>query len=214
MKSKKIAGLGIRLLAGIIDIFIFLLIFLFSSLIAVYNNKVHSIIGYYFWFLIIIVYILIVHNLIPFLFKGFTIGKFICKIKYESLKKESISFQNIFKKELLYWNSLMISIIFWVLFVSPDLSEKLIISRQNKNTNNLSNKEVILASIGPLYFTFSLTISSVFTLTILNKNKIGFNDYFSKIVTTYKNKFIEQKKYEEFIIVSKDRKLKKFEWEF
>ncbi|MGL5205086.1 MAG: RDD family protein [Metamycoplasmataceae bacterium] len=193
---NKPAGFWIRILSMFIDLVIFSVIAISSSLIAIKKNDDLLIIvnwGYYIWMLLVILEILILFIIIPIILKGKTIGMLVCQINFISLKDESIWLM-ILKRNQLYAFLWIFSILVTMCFISPELFQKMsdISNKQNDNELVLETWESTLIAIpattsGIIIF---IDIFSILSINV-NKNMYSINDRFVEIQMIYSNKYIE-----------------------
>lgn len=219
MLQNKKAGFWIRFLSILIDIIIFCVIGITSSLMCLQkkefptiNVEIYQISDdwylYYIWLNLLIIIISIQYILIPFCFKGKTIGMMITKLEIDF--QNSLKWKTILKRIELGPMLWIIIIFFFICFVWPSTINKMtVISYIRTNFSNLQQtdqnyqlvKELleqnklnliericysIPASTSPLilFFDLFMLISIGF-----RKNKIGLIDRFSSSFVVYKNRF-------------------------
>lgn len=219
MKNKN-AGFFIRFLSLIIDLTIFILIGISSSLMCireVYDEHFGSLYqvkiewAYYLWLFLLITILIVQFILIPFWFKGKTIGMILTKLELVSLDEESIKYK-IFKKTQVGVFMWILTIILFMVFVKIETINKInfysfiqkkrnIFDKLDIETKNAVIKKYKLGTWETVFITIPSTISSItifgqlFALLSIgiSKNKIGILDKFSNTKIVYKNKTVDVK---------------------
>lgn len=197
MKSiKKTAGFWIRILSILIDLTLFCIIAISSSLIAIQNNNnLLTIIpwGYYLWMTLVIFEILILFIVIPILSKGRTIGMWCCQINLISLKKEPVWLM-VIKKNQLYSFLWIFSILVSMSFISPQLCQKMydISNQAIDGTLKLEPWEAAMLAIPSTTSGIVIFVNIFTVLSInMNKNKQGINDKLTETQMIYSRRFVE-----------------------
>ncbi|MGL5732833.1 MAG: RDD family protein [Metamycoplasmataceae bacterium] len=189
---NKPAGFWIRILSILIDLVIFSVIAISSSLIAIKKIDDSLIIvhwGYYVWMVLVIFEIIVLFIIIPILLKGRTLGMIACQINFISLKEEPIWLM-VIKRNQLYSFLWIFSIIVTMTFINPELFQKM--SEANDDKLVLEPWESTLIAIpattsGIIVF---INIFSILSINI-NKNMYSLNDRFVEIQMVYSKKYIE-----------------------
>lgn len=236
----KNAGFFIRFLANLIDIVIFVVFGMLLSLICIGkgsipidNNKTIELYlvtkwyAYYIWLVSLILMIIVESIVIPYFFKGRTLGMLITQLTI-LWNDDDLLIKKIFKRWQLGWFIWMIIILLFLAFISPKIVNKLIVfSFINNNPKEFANMDQIamnnFINSHKLNFieTMFLTIpSSISSFTIIaqvlllmsigaSKNKIGIIDKLTNTRITYKKKVVEIKEKE--IKIPKPEKIENIE---
>ncbi|MDK2819416.1 MAG: RDD family protein [Mycoplasmataceae bacterium] len=218
-KVQKQAGFWIRILSILIDLIIFLLIAISTSLIALKKENNNLIIlswGYYVWLVLLIVEIIILFIIIPLFLKGRTIGMLSCKISILSLQEDPTLFI-VLKKNQLYSFLWIFSILVFMLFISPELAQKMsLISSQGNVEEDKLVLEVWEKALIAIPSTTSGIIIFINILTIfsinMNKNMYGINDKFTNTKLVYTKKWIEIFDKNDKVILKEKRKKHNLIW--
>lgn len=208
------ASFKIRLLAGLIDILIFLLFsFLTSYLIFLNSNFMNSSgkkdlesLRYYLWFFVQITLIFCLQIIIPsFLLQGQTIGRWLVRIKLIPEFEKDISkikmFIYVLKKELFHSIAWIIVFLIFAILISPRLATKMIgvnfgVKIKNNFLNNVDddpweNFEKALISIPIFIVNLNILINVTILISIAKFKQGGFTDLYSRTLMVYKYKFNE-----------------------
>ncbi|MGL5205874.1 MAG: RDD family protein [Metamycoplasmataceae bacterium] len=193
---NKPAGFWIRILSILIDLIIFSVIAISSSLIAIKKINDSLVIihwGYYAWMVLVIFEITILFIIIPILLQGKTIGMLVCQINFISLKEEPIWLM-VIKRNQLYSFLWIFSILVTMSFISPELFQKMsdISNKTNDDGLVLEAWESTLIAIpsttsGLIVF---INIFSILSIN-MNKNMYSLNDRFVEIQMVYSKKYID-----------------------
>ncbi len=214
---KKPAGFWIRVLSILIDLVVFCVIAISSSLIAI-DTKNNSLLiipwGYYVWMVLVIFEILILFIVIPILSKGRSIGMWCCQINLISLQEESVWLM-VVKKNQLYAFFWIFSILVSMSFISPELSQKMVnISRQPiDGTLKLKSWETAMLAI-PSTTSGIIIFINIFTILSINMNKNmrGINDKLTNTQMIYSRKNIEIFDEKNKVILKEEIKKQKLIW--
>lgn len=224
IEENKKAGFWIRALSLLIDIVIFSIIGILSSLMCIkkvyfstVNLNIYQVKNdytYFLWLLILILDLSIFFIAIPFLFNGKTIGMMITRlaIKYNEGTKK---YWSLFKKAQLGPILWIVVIIFFMIFVWPTTINKMVIFSyiKNKNipeseaikdllsSNKWNLRETIFYSIPAALSPIIIIVQLLFLISVGFKgNKIGLVDKFSNSQIIYTNKF-DRKNIETFELI-------------
>ncbi len=214
---KKPAGFWIRVLSIFIDLIIFCVIAISSSLIAIDTRNSSLLIipwGYYVWMVLVIFEILILFIVIPILSKGRSIGMWCCQINLISLQEESVWLM-VVRKNQLYAFLWIFSILVSMSFISPDLSQKMVnISKQSiDGTLKLQSWEAAMLAI-PSTTSGIIVFINIFTILSINMNKNmrGINDKLTNTQMIYPKKNIEIFDEKNKVILKEEIKKQKLIW--
>lgn len=192
---KKKSGFFIRFTSLLIDLTIFCLIGIFSSLMCIGKNEkgisiINSFLYYYLWLLLLIVLILIQFILIPLITKGKTIGMLICGLELTLISNDESIYTIIIKRQILGSIPWIITILLYIAFVTPDIINKIIITKQVKESDlKLDGWEMARLTIPSTLSSFLIFFQSLLLMTIgINKQKQGFVDKVTKSQIIWKNK--------------------------
>lgn len=212
--QKRTAGFWIRFLSISIDVILFCVIAISSSLICIEArefpqiNKTLSQVKndyfYYIWFMLVVLILTIQFLGIPFILKGKTLGMIITRLEIDTndqpLKKVIL---NRFKFGALLW--IFIFVVFMI-FVRPTMINKMLIYKYVKenfdennqqavellNANKLSLLDTVLYSV-PSIFSPIIVFAEVFFLISIGfkKTKISIIDNFTNSKIVFANKYIK-----------------------
>lgn len=232
MKINKHAGFWIRLMALLIDVIIFVVISISSSLLIINAQEfklwdqqliymVNTNWTYYLWFLIPISLLIIQFLLIPLLTKGKTIGQLIFQIKVASFSEnhwKSVIFKR-WQLGALIW--ILVMIMFMVL-VNPTTINKVslytFIQNHQKefkaldpdqqsqiiNAYQLNSWETALLAILATTSSFNIMAQMLLLISIsIKPNKIGLLDRLTASKVIYLKKFLIEKQIKLIIIKPK-----------
>ncbi|UVD81672.1 RDD family protein [Mycoplasma iguanae] len=193
MIKNVLAGFWIRILAGIIDGITFLILGYTSSFIFQINNSL-TILFYYLWILLLIIFVVLLFFIIPLTNKSRqTLGRWICRIEVKTIAGQIPTFKHIFKKEFMYSFLWIIAFILFIIFIQPALFMKIANESGTKITQNknFTYVEIFLISIPSMFITMINFLQILLTMSLIRKNKKGWNDLFSETQTLYKYKYEE-----------------------
>lgn len=220
MKINKIAGFWIRFSSLLIDVIIFVLISISSSLLIIrskqleiWNNQLIYQVDdgwtYYLWFLIPILLLILQFLLIPLLTNGKNLGQLICRIKVIKTNKDDFNKIIIFKRWQLGPLIWIIIIIMFMMMVRPEVInkvslytfvqnhqddfQKLAPVEQNEiiKSYQFNSWETALLSIPGTTSTFNILIQMLMLISIsINKEKVGLLDKLTNSKIIYVNKFL------------------------
>ena len=214
---QKPAGFWIRVLSILIDLVLFCVVAISSSLIAIEAKDNSFIIitwGYYVWMLLVIFEIFILFIVIPILSKGRTIGMWCCQINLIPLSKEPVWLM-VVKKNQLYGFLWVFSILVSMSFISPALAQKMTdISKQpTDGTLKLEPWEAAMLAI-PSTTSGIIVFINIFTILSINMNKNmrGLNDKLTNTQMIYSKKYIEIFDEKNKVILKEEIKKQKLIW--
>lgn len=212
--QKRTAGFWIRFLSISIDVILFSIIAISSSLMSI-EAKVFTEIDrtisqvkndyfYYIWFILVVSVLIIQFLAIPFLLKGKTLGMLITRLEIDTndqpLKNVILSR---FKFGALLW--IFIFVVFMI-FVRPEMINKMLISKyvkENFDENNQQAVELLKANklsfldtvlySAPTVVSPIIVFAEVFFLISIGfkQSKISIIDNFTNSKIVYVNKYIE-----------------------
>ena len=214
---QKPAGFWIRVLSILIDLVLFCVIAISSSLIAIETKNDSFIIiswGYYVWMTLVIFEILILFIVIPMLSKGKSIGMLLCQINIISLSQEPI-WLVVLKKNQLYAFLWIFSIIMSMSFISPSLANKMtaISNQPEGGTLKLESWEAALLAIPSTTSGIVIFVNVFSILSInMNKNAFGLNDKLTNTQMIYSKKSIEVFDEKNKVILKEKVKKQKLIW--
>ena len=194
MKKNLIAGFWIRTMARTID-----LIFLFSIIFCTFWFNIEKrgeilyfkyIYAYYLTMVLFISLLPLYFILLPFFFKGNTLGNFIFRIKLKEDVGQS-KLMSYFKRELPFSVSWSFLAILSTLILNHTLFLK--VTDMKYNSDGYSTWEVIRISVIQSFGYMVSLIQLLILVTILVKGrKKSFLDLYSKSKIIYINKYIEE----------------------
>lgn len=213
IKKNKNAGLWIRLLSITIDVFLFCSLAMSLSLICLQTKYFEQLdksiyvvkndYWYYLWLFFLILMLLIFFVVIPIFTKGKTIGMLLTKL---DLKIQDKSVYKVILKRNQFSTFLwIVLIILFMIFVSPKIVNKIVVSSYvNKNYKNSSDETIkqllsenSLTILETSFYTIVCTLSPIILLEQLfllmsssfKKEKISIVDRLTKSQIVYSNKF-------------------------
>lgn len=213
IKKNKNAGLWIRLLSITIDVFLFCSLAMSLSLICLQTKYfgqldksiyvVKNDYWYYLWLFFLILMLLIFFVVIPIFTKGKTIGMLLTRL---DLKIQDKSIYKVILKRNQFSTFLwIVLIILFMIFVSPKIVNKIVVSSYvNKNYKNSSDETIkqllsenSLTILETSFYTIVCTLSPIILLEQLfllmsssfKKEKISIVDRLTKSQIVYSNKF-------------------------
>ncbi|MBN3534556.1 RDD family protein [Mycoplasma procyoni] len=205
IKASKLATFWIRLLAGFVDILIFLFFsFVISFLLFHWSTSKETFyISYFLWF-ILEIFLLAGLQIIAPLFdsKTQTLGRKICKLGVtfsEPINKTKDKIVFLVKKEIPFSVIWIILLTLFPIVINPDLAHKWL---SNPNVGKISvaklkgfsNLEIFLITF-PVWFSYLIFIAMFLSMLsiLISKRKMSFMDIYSKTRTIYLNKTIDIK---------------------
>lgn len=173
------------------------------------NSFIIDNVGYYLWLFSIAVWFFLYWIIVPFLFRGYTLFKWIFRIRLdlnfeipENVKNNRIFWFSIILKNQIFTSIAWIIMIFLSMaLINPELAYKIAASTPNNNliTSQASETQKIidqsLLAIPSTYSAFLVFISFFILISSgIRKDKTSLADAFSKTKLVYVNKFEEAAK--------------------
>lgn len=187
IKQNRKANFWIRSLATFLDLLLFCL-FLIASSFLIFNYKNNTYLFskwlYYPWLLSLCIYLCLYFIVIPIVWKGKTLGMFICRIKIIK-NKDNLKFSKvIFDRQRLFSFSWICIFLLFLILIHPDTFLQAL--SQSKPLSKL--QKIFLAVPGTLA-SLVLVFELFLIFTNLKSSGIGLNDKLSSSYTVWINKY-------------------------
>ncbi|QJG66734.1 RDD family protein [Mycoplasma phocoenae] len=189
-KVNKKANFWIRLLATTIDLILFLSLITIYSLLLFDKGKgqFKTEFFYYLWLFLIIVSMASIYIFIPMIFKGKTLGLWICRLKIISNKANTKIFKTIIQRQLLNSILWIIGITLMLILISHETFIQMAKTTKN-STEKLSVIQQAFMSVPVTICSLAGIIDVFLMLTTARTSKIGWNDTFSNSSVVFINKY-------------------------
>ncbi|WP_156768874.1 hypothetical protein [[Mycoplasma] mobile] len=205
MKQKnRVVGFWYRLFIILMDLIVALSLPIgFSVLVIKPNNTIDNL-GYYLWSFSIIIWFFLYWVIIPFLFRGFTLFRWIFRTKLalknnEESKLNLIWFIAILKNQTFTSLSWIVIVFLSMTLINPELAFRIasstpgnnLVSNQNNQTQKLIDQALI--AIPSTFSTFLVFLNFFIIITSgIRKDSLTIVEVFSKTKLIYLNKFEEK----------------------